>query len=232
MLGMNPMVEFAFIGITGAMFIADFIQSTREALDLAQALEAMTTMRAELEELQVQIALMKAEATDKARIPLKIAAGHSRRLITEARFRQGQLINAAGNQPGRLLRAAGDQPGRLLRAAGSQTERLLKAAETRSEQLIRTAEGQSERLIEAAGNLKGATAQKLAELRDKPHQKPAFPAELTALTERLKELTENRQRLTRHIGFYRKGILRRNPGATSRRFADALRELRDLIDEK
>lgn len=258
-LGMNPVVEFAFIGITGAMFIADSIQSTREALDLARALEAMTKMRAELEELQVQIALMKAEAADKARelreeqharlvnfhpgIPLKIAAGHSRRLITEARFRHGQLMKAAGDQPGRLLRAAGDQPGRLLkaagdqpgrllRAAGNQTERLLKAAGTRSEQLIRTAEGQSERLIEAAGNLKEATAQRLTELRDESHQRPAFPSELPALTERLKELTEKRQRLTRHMGFYRKGILRGNPGATSRRFADALRELRDLIDEK
>ena len=244
-LGMNPVVEFAFIGITGAMFIADSVQSTREALDLARALEAMTRMRVELEELQVQIALLKAEAADKA---------HSRRMVIKARFRHGQmlraavgqpgrvlraaggqpgrLLRAAGEQPGRLLRAAGEQPGRLLRAAGGQTGRLLKAAEIRSEQLIKTAEDQSGRLMEAAGNLKEATTQKLAELRAESHQRPSVPAELTALTERLRELTEKRQKLTRHMGFYRRGILRGNPGATSRRFADALRELRELMDER
>lgn len=125
-LGMNPAVEFAFIGIVGTIFAVDSIQSTREALDLALALEAMTKMRAELEELQVQVALMKAEAV-----------------------------------------------------------------------------------------------QKRQELR----------AELTALTERLRELSEKRQKFTHHIGYYRRGILRGNPGATSRRFAEALRELRESIDE-
>lgn len=143
-LGLNPAVEFTLIGAVGVMFIADSIQSTREALDLARALEAMTRMRAELEELQVQIALLKAEAVQKA--------NRSRRLITEARFR---------------------------RAA---------------------------------------------------HQKPVLTAEFAVLSERLRELSEKRQSLTHRIGSTRRRILRRNPGATSRHFAEALKELWDTID--
>lgn len=214
-LGMNPVAEFAFIGITGAMFIADSIQSTREALDLARALEAMTKMRAELEELQVQITLLKAEASQKARElkeeqlarvgrfhpgrPLRSVEIRSRRLMKEARFQSGLLLKSAGSQPGRLLKAAGTQPGRLLKAADTWRE---------------------------------TTVHKLTQWRTEPHQKPALPEEFPALTERLKELTENRQRLTRHISFYRKGILRGNPGATSRRFAEALRELRDIVNNR
>lgn len=160
-LGMNPVVEFAFIGITGALFITDTIQSTREALNLARALETMTKMRTELEELQVQIALLKAEASQKVREMKE------------------------------------DQPGRLLKTAGSW---------------------------------KDATVQKLSDWRAEPHQHPAFPPELVSLTERLRELTENRQKLTHHISFSRKSILRRNPGATSRWFAEALKELRETIN--
>lgn len=258
-LGMNPVVEFAFIGITGAMFTADAIQSTREALNLARLLEAMTKMRAELEELQVQIALMKAEAAQKAQelkaqqqakfvnfrpgAPLKIAAGRSHRLMTEARFQQGRLwkaaedqsgrfIRAAENRSGRFVKAAGNRSGRFIKAAGNQSGRFVKAAGERSGRFVKTAGNQSGRFIKAAGSWRDATAQKMAEFRENSHQKPAFPAELTALTERLRELTEKRQKLTHHMTFYRKGILRGNPGATSRRFADALKELRDIVGSK
>lgn len=291
-LGMNPVVEFAFIGITGAMFTADAIQSTREALNLARLLEAMTKMRAELEELQVQIALMKAEAAQKAQelkaqqqakfvnfrpgAPLKIATGHSRRLMTEARFQQGRLwkaaedqserfiraaenrsdrfikaagdrserfvkaagersgrfVKAAGDQSGRFVKAAGERSGRFVKAAGDQSERFIKAAGDQSGRFAKAAGDQSGRFIKAAGSWRDATAQKMAEFRENSHQKPAIPAELTALTERLRELTEKRQKLTHHMTFYRKGILRGNPGATSRRFADALKELRDIVGSK
>lgn len=180
-LGMNPFVEFTLIGIVGAIFLADSIQSTREALDLAMALETMTKMRAELEELQVQIALMKAEAIQKTQ-----------------ELRSGQKAKFARFHPGIPLKATAVQSRRFLKAAASWTE---------------------------------STSQRLAGWMDEPRQKHVLPAELTVLTEQLRELTEKRHKLTHHIGFYRKGILRGNPGATSRRFAEALRELRDIIDE-
>lgn len=158
-LGMNPIMEFALIGIVGALFAVDVIHSTREALDLAKALEAMTKMRNELEELQVQIALLKAEAS--------------------------QLVG-----------------------------------EIREEQRIRTAE------------LKEETVQRMAALREEAIHKLPVPADLSPLTERLREVTENRQKLAHHTRVHRRGILKRNPGATSQHFADAWKELRDIINNK
>lgn len=136
-LGMNPVVEFGFIGITGALFLVDAVQSTREALNLARALEAMTKMRTELEELQVQLALLKAEASQR------------------------------------------------VHATRSRHRRLIKAA---------------------------------------------LPTEYTTLTRRLHEVKEKRQQMLHHVGFYRKGILRGNPGATSRWFAEALKELHEIVN--
>lgn len=54
-------VEIAFLVIVSALFLYDTVQSTREALDLARALETITKLRTELEELQVQLALLKAD---------------------------------------------------------------------------------------------------------------------------------------------------------------------------
>ena len=61
-LGLSPVMESAFLVIVSGMFVYDTVQSTREALSLARALEAITRLRTELEELQVQLALLKAEA--------------------------------------------------------------------------------------------------------------------------------------------------------------------------
>lgn len=62
-LSLSPAWEGAFLIIVSALFLYDTIHSTREALDLARALETITKLRTELEELQVQLALLKAETT-------------------------------------------------------------------------------------------------------------------------------------------------------------------------
>jgi len=147
-LSMPPALEFSFIGIITAVFTADCIQSVRAALDLARALEAITKVRAELDELQVQLALLKAETS--------------------------QYLNEQKKQ--------------------SQ----LKVA-----------------------SLKNIGKQKTAHFKSELRQK---------LTVQLQELNEKRHSLTRPAGFYRKGILRGNPTASSKRFAEALQELRDAID--
>ena len=152
-LQLNPVLEFALIGVISAAFAADTVQSVREALDLGRALEAMTKMKAELEEIQVQIALLKAET--------------------------------------------------------------------------------SQRMNE----LKEDTAQRVSELRNLKQDTALRVAELKAETEaalntRLELLLENRRKLKHHMTFYRKGILRGNPTASSKRFADALKELKDTIEQK
>lgn len=64
-LGVNPYVEIALVGIIGVFFAVDAVQSTKAALDLGKVLESMTNMKVELEELQVQLNLLKMEATQR-----------------------------------------------------------------------------------------------------------------------------------------------------------------------
>lgn len=60
-LRINPVFEITLVLAIGTMFLLDTLQSTKDALDLAKVLESMTNIKAELEDLQVQAALLKAE---------------------------------------------------------------------------------------------------------------------------------------------------------------------------
>ena len=55
---------------------------------------------------------------------------------------------------------------------------------------------------------------------------------LAALSQRLVSITEKRHMLSTHMDFYRRGILKGNPTASSSRFAEALKELREIADRK
>ncbi len=135
----SPAFCIAFSLIIFALFLADAIHSTKEALDLGRVLETMTKLRTELEEAQVQIALLKAETTEK---------------VAELR-----------------------------------TEVRLKAA-----------------------SLKAETADVLKE---------------STLAERLQLLTDSKEKLANRLTIFTKGILRRNPSASSRLFEEALKELKE-----
>lgn len=64
-LSMNPFLEFSLIGIVSVLFLLDLAYSTREALDLGCALETLSKIQAEFEEIQVQLSLLKAETALK-----------------------------------------------------------------------------------------------------------------------------------------------------------------------
>lgn len=168
-LALSPAQEFSFIGIVGALFLVDTIQSTREALSLARALEAITKMRSELEELQVRIALLKSETVQ-------------------------QIDN---------LKAA----------------QRLKADEYKKVQLQKAAEYRNVRL------------QKATEFKERARQSLSLHLEIPQLTRQLHNLAEKQQKLASHLSFYRRGILRGNPGATSRYFAAALKELKEAAEQ-
>ncbi len=73
-------VEFIFLTIVSVLFVADAVKSTKEALDLGRALEAMTKLKAEAEEMQVQIALLKAcDLENFGRKPLPEQIGFTKR---------------------------------------------------------------------------------------------------------------------------------------------------------
>ncbi|WP_313156006.1 putative ABC transporter permease [Lacrimispora sp.] len=64
-LRLNGTACILLVTAVGIVFVADAIRSTKEALDLGRILESMTKLKSELEEVQVQIALLKAETAQK-----------------------------------------------------------------------------------------------------------------------------------------------------------------------
>lgn len=166
-LALNPVVEFTFIIVISLCFVSDAIKSTKEALDLGRALEAMTKMKTEVEELQLQLALLKAETTQRVSDLKEDAAQR----VSDIRVETAQHVSEFK-------------------------------------------EGTAQRV--------SATAHKLMEHKERE----------SSLLKRLKVLDEKRQKLSRHMTFYRKGILKGNPTASSKWFSEALKELKDSIDEK
>lgn len=149
-LDLNGTVCIALVIVIGSLFITDAIHSTKEALDLGRILESMTKLKSELEEVQVQIALLKAETAQKV--------------------------------------------------SDLKTETIQKAASLKDGTMVKIS------------SLKAETASALKE---------------SALAERLQSLTETKEKLSGRLTFYRKGILRRNPTASSRLFGEALKELKE-----
>lgn len=149
-LHLNVAVCIILVIIVGIIFVTDAIHSTKEALDLGRILETMTKLKSELDEVQVQISLLKAETAQKV--------------------------------------------------SDIKTE-----------------------TIQMATSLKDGTKVKISSLK----AETASALKESALVERLQSLTETKEKLTGRLTSYRKGILRRNPTASSRMFGEALRELKE-----
>lgn len=200
-LNLNPVLEFSMIAIVGTLFVMDSIKSTREALDLGHALEAMTKLKAEVEELQLQLALLKAETTQKMAdlgdLSLEDAAQHMADSISDS------LEGAAQHVAGSI---ADSLEGAAQHMAASLEGAVQRMADMREETSQRVS----------------AASRKLKEHRDQEYD----------LSQRLTSLYEKRLNLSHHMSFYRKDILRRNPTASSKRFAEALKELKEAIDSK
>jgi uncharacterized membrane protein len=149
-LRLNGTVCIILVIVVGIIFVTDAIHSTKEALDLGRILEAMTKLKSELDEVQVQISLLKAETAQKV--------------------------------------------------SDIKTE-----------------------TIQMATSIKDGTKVKISSLK----AETASALKESALVERLQSLTETKEKLTGRLTSYRKGILRRNPTASSRLFGEALRELKE-----
>lgn len=188
-LDLSPTVEFSIIGIISVLFLSDVFQSTKEALNLGRALEALTKLKAELEEVQVQLSLLKSETG--------------------------------------------------LRMAELKEETVQRIADVRLETAQRMADMKSG-TAQRVADMKSGTAQRVADMRSGTAQRMAGAAQKfmdrtdleTALSEHLKALSERRLSLSRHMTFYRKSILRGNPTSSSRHFAEALKELKEAVDNR
>lgn len=88
-LNMNVYLEIALVGIVGIFFVLDVIESTKAALNLGKVLESMTRMKADLDEMQVQLNLLKLEAAQKVS---EFKDEQAQKLYD---YRQGTLVKAS-----------------------------------------------------------------------------------------------------------------------------------------
>ena len=174
-LGLPTGISLSCVCAASVLFAADTVRSVKEALDFAKMLDAMTRMRAEFDDAQVQLALLKAEMRD--------------------------------------------------RAVQARDESRLRMELLRSETTARTAALKDEAAARTAA-LKDEAAARTTALKDEAAARTA------ALSRRLEEIRQWRQDLTGKVSFYRRGILQRNPSASSPRFARAFEELRELAERK
>lgn len=234
-LAMNPFAEFFLLITISIAFAADAIQSTREALALGQVLEAMTRMKGQLDEMHLQLALLKAEASQKLED-----------MKSDARLQAAELKADAHERMEELKADA------WLRVKELKAETSSLAAELRDNTLQR-AEELKEDTAQIAARLKDEVRMKAVkwEERSMPRHMPnpgeeaaaqmppedeesCLPTEdqIRLLSQHAQKLQDSRRKLSSNMSFYRRGLLAGNPTASSRKFADALEELRHGLKNK
>lgn len=149
-LSIPALPNILFVSVLTVIFIYDTVICTREALALGKSLEAMQRFRQELENLQVQTALLKMEASDRltataadASSKFTAAAASTNAKLAEA----GDKLTAAAANTSIKLAGAGD---RLMDAGTGLREQMdarLESINARREKL----EAQKEKLASLMG---------------------------------------------------------------------------------
>ena len=212
MLNLPPVLEWCLLGAVSGCFVMDTIQSTKEALGLAKALESVAKLRADLEDMQVQLALLKAETmqnVENAKEELLDAVAEN--------VENSRQLAAARKE---MLATAAEIHREAIAARKEAVEAHKEAVAARKEELAKAMELHKETVA--------ARKEELAASFDA--KKAALAARISSLNEKIADTTS---RLNSRKAIARPSILQRNPSAVSRRFADAWKELyKEWEDEK
>ena len=261
------------VSVISVLFVIDTAESVKAALDLAKVLDAMTAMRAELDDIQVQMALLKAdtrqrveEAKEVSALKLELAkaeaaartaaikqetaakaaamkqetAEKAALLCVEAAERMESLTDSAA---GRMSRLANSTADRMNSLADSTAERISSLADSTAGRVGTLVEHTADKVTKTAGRLSELTEDAAAKVSsalkytasssDSHEGKESFShirrERLAALSQRLDEMKEKQHSLSARIGFYHRSLLKGNPSASCPRFAEALKELREII---
>lgn len=182
-LQLNPILEWVLLTLITIPFLTDIVQSTKDALDLARALEAVTRLRGELDELQVQIALLKAELSQDIQERLE---EHEDKLQSFKLEQELKLLSFKDARESRIQAIRETQENRLQAIRETQENRIQAIRETQEARL---------RALNAA-------------------------------------LSEKTSVLRQQLAPRRRNILHRNPSASSRQFAAALKELKESFEDR
>lgn len=263
-LGLPLMVDLVCVIVVSLLFAADTAESVKAALDLAKVLDAMTNMRAELDDIQVQMALLKAETAQRMEEAREEASQKLGQVRSEAASRTSALKEGAAERLNVIVENTVERMGDLME---DTAERVGVLVEGTADKVARTAERLAELTEDAAARVSATLGQKdmsrqdeagkeggLREEadtdggcrdrkagtdgwgRDEESGRHAFAAErrerIAALSRRLSAITEKRHSLSSRMGYYRRSLLKGNPTASSSRFAEALKELREIANRK
>lgn len=251
---LHPIPALITVGAVTVMFTADAVQSVRAALDLAKVLDAMTKMRAELDDIQVQMALLKSETSKRVSEARDEAAQRLDLLKSEAAAKAGAIgestVSRMEGKAARISEFVEDTAERVGEFVEDTAERMGEFVEDTADKVARTAERLSSLTEDAAARVSNVLAQRAQAdstagtpqaddqagipggvAVDKAAKAEAADRErrerMAALSQRLTALTEKRRQLSSHMDFYRRSLLKGNPSASSSRFSEALKELRE-----
>ena len=130
-LHVPTMIGIPCLSVITVVFIIDTAESVRTALDLARVLDAMTKMKAELDDVQVQLALLKAETEQKLEEAKEDTAVKLETLRVEAAGKAALLRNETAERAAQLKYETTE------RAAKLRLETALKAAQLKEHSITR-----------------------------------------------------------------------------------------------
>lgn len=234
-------------GVVSVLFVTDTVFSVRTALDLAKILENLSSVRADLEAAQVQLALLKAETTQRVDAVRDDTKNRMERLRSDLRNEVATRILELKDETAIKLEELQENITAHLNAASSslldsisparleELRRLLADTKNKLEEL-RQARPDMPPQESACAN-SALNSSRLEELREEAtlHLSELRNEQISSLTEKTKQLMEKRHALTHRLDHIKKlflyGILRGNPYASSR-FQDALDELKEEFKKK
>ncbi len=200
-----PAPAMVLVSLVGTVFLADVIESTKSALDLGRALEAMSGVRADLEEMQVQLALLKSELKEHAQEQLALAQ-------KEVRQRKAVLREEAA--------------ARMNGVRESTVISMAEATAARAARLKGEIQAEARKKME---ELRESTAEYLEE-----HSLERFER-IASFSERMEALKESnrewRERISGLQRFYFRGILKGNRVTVPEKYREALKEFLEELEK-
>ena len=219
-LAMSLMWNLFFVFFVTVIFIYDSIVCTKEALAFGKSLEAMKKVRAELDNLQVQTALLKMNAEDRIQEAKEEFLDQLEAKRVQAAALTGMNLEDLKEKAGNKLEALKEKPSAGMSAirekAGSAAGSLRDLSNVSLDELKAKAGGKLD-------SLKDLTVIHLEALRGKSPEQ---------LAEMLKERESRLSALLKERRPFRKDRIRSNPTAVSPKYAREFEELKKYFEDE
>ena len=203
-LALPVSLDIAGVILISILFAADTVQSVKDALDLGRALEAMTGIRAELDDVQVQLALLRAETADR---------------LSEYRDDAAQELNGYRAGTAQQLNKYREGTAQKIGEYREETAQKIGSYWENTAQLLSDCREEASLQVE---RLKTTALQKVGQAQASGADR------MNALLSKGQDLLDRHHTLVGHLNRHRRDLLLRNPTAASKRFGEALKELSEL----